>query len=162
MSKVQRVPRELLALLGIVGENPPSVMLDELRGTVEMINLILAELPLEEEFTSNAAAVTGTNVTVTVPPGEVWFVEGVLGQVTVSPDDNHISVWWSAAGLADVVYIDGVSKVPGSQNQQCVYVPHPFPLIAKAGNEFHATLRNTDAAGAQTLVCFVSFRRILV
>lgn len=165
MPKVQRVPRELLAAFAIVGEQPPSELLPDYRATLESLNFILTELPLESESATSAAAVAGTTVAVQVPAREVWFVESVEALITASADDNEIMARWSGGELESKVYIDGQTKVPGSQNQQAGWSTAKsgtYPLVVKAGQLLQARLVNTDAAGAQNLFCFVTLRRVRV
>lgn len=161
--KVQRVPRELLALLGVVGDNPPASLLEDYRATIEMANLILAQIPIEQEFTNNAAAADGSTAVVTVPQGQVWFVDGVQTSVIANPATNSVrtETYWSGGLLTQQNLISGTT-VPGgaivSYTDGWVSASG-FQLVAKAGEDFTSRMvRNSGAA--LNMTCLVRFRRI--
>lgn len=162
MSKVQRVPRELLALLGIVGENAPSNLLDDYRGTIEMIDLILASIPTEEAFVNNAAAASGTNVDVIVPDGEVWFVRGaqVSINVDVSVQTCEAELIGPGGFLARQTW-NTTTAVGGAVVLRTFgYVPSPI-FIARAGQRFRGRMIRNPGFGL-SMTTFVTFARVRV
>jgi hypothetical protein len=97
--------------------------------------------------------------------GEVWFVESAAATMTAVATDNELQIRWTGGVLRDHAWLDGVSKVPGAQNQSCEWSAAgsgSSPIIAKSGDTFQARLINTDAAGVQTLFCFVTRRVVRV
>lgn len=165
--KVQRAPRELLGLLGMVGESPPNQLLDEYRGTIEMVDLAIAQLPLEEEFTITAAAVAGSTAVVTVPANQVWFVTGAQSSVTFVTTGNELnmSLRWSGGFLAEKFWRGAVSCVSTGANGTYTFganIQQNAPLIAHAGNTFTTRVDQIGGAGNKDITTFVNFRRVAV
>ena len=167
MSKVQRVPRPLLGLLGIVGDNPPQSLNDEYRGSIEMLPMVIAEVPLEEQFTTNAAAAQGGIATSTVPANEVWFVEGV--QATTVLDGTvaqiaGISVRWNGGHLNYRCWVPSVSYAAsaGSTVTDGFNAANGQPIIARAGSTFRARVDTLSGVANVSLTLGLAFRRIPV
>lgn len=161
MSRIQRVPRSLLALFGIVGENPPQALDDSVRSVVDIKAEVLAELPTDSAFANNAAAVAGTNVTVTVPSGEVWFVLGGFAFVPRALNvNNQVAVSWNGVTL-DSVTTWLASFASGSDTAFTRYNP-TRPIVSVAGDVWTGRLNGTDSGVAQSLTLFVQFKRIFV
>lgn len=161
MSKLQRVPRSLLALFGIVGENPPNELEDSVRTVADISPLVLAELATENQFTTNAAAVAGSNAVVTVPSGEVWFVLGAFAFVSRAAGvNNQVSISWNQVTL-DMVTTWLASFGSGDDLAYTRYNPTK-PVVSVAGDTWTGRLNGTDAPGVQSLTAFVQFKRIRV
>lgn len=167
MARVQRQPREYLALLGIVGQNPPADSADFYQPTIETLDFIIAAIPQESTFTVNAAAVAGSNAIVTVPEGFVWFVEEAFASVNPSAaaTQNQVALARGVANVALLYAIPGqtVPNITGAQGRRDVaFASWKPPLLLRAGQTITGVLNGTDSAGVQTLTTFVVFRAIPV
>lgn len=163
MAKVQRVPRSLLALAGIVGENPPQSLSDFYQATIDVSGLIIAELNVEQGFTVNAASVAGSTAVLTVPAGEVWFLEGAtaLVQNVAATVNNAISVGIGNQAQAMFYAVLGAT-VPAIVRNDTVVKTFEPPYVLSAGQTVSARLDATDAAGNQLMIVLATFRRIRV
>lgn len=167
MAKVQRVPRPLLALLGIVGENPPQDLTNEYHGSIEMLPMVIAELAIEQTQSQTAAAAQGANLTVTVPQGEVWFTEGV--QLTANSFDGtaqqmEMAVRWIGGELARQTWIPGQNAVAtAGQIVTCGWsaAAASFPIIARAGDSFFGRLEGLTAATTIGTLSLIVRRRTI-
>jgi hypothetical protein len=167
MSKVQRVPRPLLGLLGIVGEQPPQELTNEYHGSIEMLPMIVSEVALQAEFVNNATAAQGGTAIVTVPEGQVWFVDGVQYTVTLDgtvPVNARVSCRWdggfldASAFIANVTYpASAASTMGGGYN-----AARGQPIIARAGSVFSARVDSLVGAANISLTIGVFSRRIAV
>lgn len=164
--KVQRVPRELLGLLGIVGDSPPASLLEEYRGTVEMINMVIGALPIEQEFAFDADAAVGDTAIVTVPAGEIWFVDGVQTSTTIANTGTmaaHVETYWAGALLSEKYWFAGVTtptNTGGVTLNDGWFAARGFPIIAKAGENFTSRMANRSGAGVFPMTNLVRFRRV--
>ena len=82
--RIQRVPVAFLDALGLIGSGAnPDVVLNEVQGSVEMLELYLARL-ISNEATSSALTAVGDVADITVPDGQVWDLVSVQGGVSIT------------------------------------------------------------------------------
>jgi hypothetical protein len=168
-SNVQRVPRGLLALLGVVGQNPPATMSDEYRGALEMLELIAAEIPSQSASATNAAAATGATIDIAVPAGEMWFLLNAEAGIAAAPvgRSNLVSIQLGFAGALNTVGIDrfvpgATMPVPFAAYTAAAFFTPAKPVLLKPGDTVRGRLIATDAAAAQSLFVFATYRPIPV
>lgn len=167
MSKVQRVPRPLLALLGIVGENPPQELTNEYHASIEMLPMVIAELPITGSTTTNAAATAGTVIQTFVPQGEVWFVDSVEATVVVDgtiPVNARCSIRWDGGHLANLIAIVNVTypAMAASVITDGFNAANGQPIIARAGTQFRVRLDALVGAANISVTSTINRRVIAV
>lgn len=112
---IQTQPRGLLGLLQLKNQGRnPSDLLDTLTPTFDLERLLVGAT-LEVSQTGLVAAVIGSNVGITVPETEVWFVWGVCVTTDVLGAGEAISVAPTIAPSSSALiafpvgpYVDGV------------------------------------------------------
>jgi len=145
---IQRQPRGLAAVLSLFGGKTPQVLMDEIRGHVDLLQFYGATQK-QIRSVNNAAAAVNTFVTLTVPANETWIlfhavpsmiVPAGLTDVTIAMTMEGSTVSWTreAGGFA----------VVGEVLPPAPFIP-PYPYVLLPGQTMSAVLlRLTGAANA--------------
>lgn len=166
MSKVQRVPRGLLALFDIVGAQPPSELADTYVGQVAMLDMILAEIPTESDTALNAAAVAGSTLLGSVPAGQMWFLTGFDCLISaLSGINNVINLVLVQNGrvvtVEEKAFVSGATWPAIAGNQTAWFHPEK-PVLLKPGDSVQGKLIGTTSGVAQGMLLSWNFKRIPV
>jgi hypothetical protein len=167
VSRVQRTPRGLTSLLGIVGEQPPQLLADAYAPIVETRDLIVQELQPLQATSNDPAAVPGAGPSALVPPNEQHFLIAAEAVVTIpAGPPTFIGVQLrlqtnagSVVAYASRSSADGPLTV--GRQVVCFFVPPQFMMLSP-GHGFRAVLDELTGAAAASVTVVYLYRRVLV
>jgi len=143
---IQRQPRGLAAVLSLFGGKTPTVLLDEIRGNVDLLQFYGATQKQIRSVT-NAVAAVNTFVTLTVPANETWILFHMAPSMVVPAALTDAVLAGTLEG-STVSYSRPTIGIVGETAVGDPFVP-PYPYVLLPGSQLSAVaLRLTGAANA--------------
>lgn len=136
--QTQTYPRGLIDLLQLKDSGPFRVM-DDFRGSIELIDILGAERATFDSIAS--ATITdgsvGASVTLTVPAGQIWFLVATAAWMNAQdPGDILQTNLRLVRGGAGSSYVETSQKATATLTGERVIAAHAWerPIILRAGD----------------------------
>ena len=161
VGKIQRHPRGLLQLLGMVGSGvPPTAMADEVAANVEMLPFWGSEL-LAGRSADGTVTNRGDSVQLPVPVGKAWMLLG--GQYTVvagAVGEQALLTFAINLKNANTIRIDKMAAIQTAVAADArlggaFALEHPILLTAGNGVQVFADDLNVAVARVANIACVV-------
>lgn len=171
MAVINRVPRGWLGTLDAkTGGNTPREPLQNLTPTFDMTANYLADIPLEISQGQSAGAVAWVSfdATLTVPATELWYVYGVMSELTNTATNYAIGI-----PAVRTAFDGGGTAVVGMTTMQSDFAPNTNefdlnswfssePFLAGAGTTFGIWVQRSVGTGASVGRTRVLHRKVTI
>jgi len=142
---IQRQPRGLAAVLSLFGGKTPQVLMDEIRGHVDLLQFYGATQKQIRSVT-NAAAAVNTFVTLTVPSNETWILFHCAPSIIAPAGLTDFTLAATIEGSTVSWAREGAGIAVGEICPCAPFVP-PYPYVLLPGSQLSAVpLRISGAA----------------
>lgn len=153
--KIQRVPAGLNALLSLAGGRTPQELLEQVRGTLDLIQFYgLTQYARLD--TTDAAAAEGTVLEQVVPANQIWIVSAIHAVIvkTATMTALRVSLAWGEAGLPMVVHAESLGPFGATETGTIttgLQLPYPKVLLPGMNVRARLDILGTDATANFTL-----------
>lgn len=142
--KIQRFPKGFTGLLGTKGQGEgPDLVLDELRASIDLLDLYAAQIGYRTSKNSGGIGAVGDTIQISVPDRQTYYMHALHGRVSFggAPRTARFSVQHrntptegGGTGETCLVSHEATSLQAGGQAHCCLVFPRPF--IAVGGTMF--------------------------